>query len=91
MHLTSNPARLKELFNLDAQKSLLFSAIRLDSHPLVAPIIATVKDQDPILLVRQQEQGNIFSSGVPRNKIRFYAPWVTIDDAPLEGVEAASS
>lgn len=91
MHLTSAPATLKKLFNLDAQKSLLFSAIRLDSHPLVAPIIATVDDSDPILLVRQQEQGNILSSGVPREKIRFYAPWVTIDEAPLEGIEAAKS
>ena len=91
MHLSSAPARLKELFNVDAQRSLLFSAIRLDSHPLVAPIIAERDGEEPMLLVRQQEQGNILSAGVPREKIRFYAPWVTIDPEPLDGVEAAGS
>ncbi|MDO5506855.1 MAG: M24 family metallopeptidase [Corynebacterium casei] len=91
MHLSSSPARLKELFNVDAQRSLLFSAIRLDSHPLVAPIIAERDDEEPTLLVRQQEQGNILSAGVPREKIRFYAPWVTIDPEPLDGIEAAGS
>lgn len=91
MHLSSAPTRLKELFNVDAQRSLLFSAIRLDSHPLVAPIIAERDGEEPMLLVRQQEQGNILSAGVPREKIRFYAPWVTIDPEPLDGVEAAGS
>ncbi len=91
MHLSSAPTRLKELFNVDAQRSLLFSAIRLDSHPLVAPIIAERDGEEPTLLVRQQEQGNILSAGVPREKIRFYAPWVTIDPEPLDGIEAAGS
>lgn len=91
MHLSSSPARLKELFNVDAQRSLLFSAIRLDSHPLVAPIVADRDGEEPTLLVRQQEQGNILSAGVPREKIRFYAPWVTIDPEPLDGIEAAVS
>lgn len=91
MHLSSAPTRLKELFNVDAQRSLLFSAIRLDSHPLVAPIIAEREGEEPTLLVRQQEQGNILSAGVPREKIRFYAPWVTIDPEPLDGIEAAGS
>jgi Xaa-Pro aminopeptidase len=91
MHLSASPELLKQQFNVDAQRSLLFSAIRLDSHPLVAPIIATCDGKEPTLLVRQQEQGNILSAGVPREKIRFYAPWVTIDPAPLDGIEASSS
>lgn len=91
MRLSAHPSRLKELFDVDAQRSLLFSAIRLDSHPLVAPIIAERDGEEPTLLVRQQEQGNILSAGVPREKIRFYAPWVTIDPEPLEGIEASSS
>src|SRR5690625_4436280 len=91
MRLSAHPSRLKELFDADAQRSLLFSAFRLDSHPLVAPIIAERDGEEPTLLVRQQEQGNILSAGVPREKIRFYAPWVTIDPEPLEGIEASSS
>ncbi len=104
MHLTTNSVQLARHFNLDAQRSLLFSAIRLDSHPLVAPIIATpdgdphgatdgatVEATEPVLLVRQQEQGNVLSAGVPRDRIRFYAPWVTLDPEPLEGIDAAGS
>lgn len=91
MYLSADPAKLKNLYGIDAQQSLLFSAIRLDSHPLVAPIIAEWDDHDPILLARQQEQGNILSAGVSPADIRFYAPWVTIDPTPIEGFDAADS
>lgn len=76
--LTTDKTRLADSFGLDAQKSLLFSAIRLDSSPLVAPIVADTSEGE-VLLVRQQEQGNALSAGVPKERMRFYAPWVTID------------
>ncbi|WP_435594746.1 M24 family metallopeptidase [Tsukamurella tyrosinosolvens] len=89
--LTTDSATVFEEFGLDSQKSLLFSAIRLDSHPLVAPVIARLPGEENVLLVRQQEQGNVLSAGVDRARIRFYAPWVTIDPAPVEGIDVAPS
>lgn len=89
--LTTDRTAVREEFGLDPQKSLLFSAIRLDSHPLVSPVIARLPAGENLLLVRQQEQGNVLSAGVPRERIRFYAPWVTIDPTPIEGVEVAPS
>lgn len=90
LHLTADPKLLLDEFRLDPQRSLLFSAIRLDSHPLVAPLIAT-RGEDRVLLVRQQEQGNVLSAGVPAQRIRFYAPWVTIDPRPVADVPVADS
>ncbi|MBB5156399.1 M24 family metallopeptidase [Saccharopolyspora phatthalungensis] len=75
---------------MDARKSLLFSAIRLDSSPLVAPLIAQT-DDGTYLLVRQQEQGNALSAGVPKEQIKFYAPWVTIDHRVTAGTPVAPS
>ncbi|WP_029109829.1 aminopeptidase P family N-terminal domain-containing protein [Mycobacterium sp. URHD0025] len=90
LHLTADPKLLLDEFNLDPQRSLLFSAIRLDSNPLVSPLVATRGD-DRLLLVRQQEQGNVLSAGVPAQRIRFYAPWVTIDPRPVADVPVAES
>lgn len=90
LHLTADASKLMDEFRLDAQRSLLFSAIRLDSSPLVSPLIAARGD-DRLLLVRQQEQGNVLSAGVPAQRIRFYAPWVTIDPRPVAGVPVAES
>ena len=88
--LTTDKTRLADSFGLDAQKSLLFSAIRLDSSPLVAPIVAdTAKGE--VLLVRQQEQGNAVSAGVPKERMRFYAPWVTIDPRIVADTPASAS
>lgn len=89
--LTTDRAAVRDEFGLDPRKSLLFSAIRLDSHPLVAPVIARSPGGESVLLVRQQEQGNVLSAGVDRERVRFYAPWVTIDPSPIEGVEVSPS
>ncbi|WP_432790386.1 M24 family metallopeptidase [Brevibacterium sp. K11IcPPYGO002] len=88
--LTTDKTRLADSFGLDAQKSLLFSAIRLDSSPLVAPLIADTTDGE-VLLVRQQEQGNALSAGVPKERMRFYAPWVTIDPRIVADTPASAS
>lgn len=90
LHLTADPAQLVRHYGLDAHRSLLFSAIRLDSFPLVAPLIAQ-RGEDRFLLVRQQEQGNALSAGVPKERIRFYAPWVTIDPRVVADTPAAAS
>lgn len=90
LRITADSAQLEQLYGLNAKKSLLFSAIRLDSHPLVAPLIAT-GDNEHHLLVRQQEQGNVLSAGVPKDAIKFYAPWVTIDPRPVAGTPVAES
>ncbi|MFF0222125.1 M24 family metallopeptidase [Streptomyces sp. NPDC004629] len=78
LSLSADASQVEETYGLNARKSLLFSAIRLDSYPFVAPLIART-DKGQCLLVRQQEQGNALSAGVPKDQIRFYAPWVTID------------
>ena len=88
--LTTDKTRLADSFGLDAQKSLLFSAIRLDSSPLVAPIVADTSEGE-VLLVRQQEQGNALSAGVPKDRMRFYAPWVTIDPRIVADTPASAS
>lgn len=88
--LTTDKTRLADSFGLDAQKSLLFSAIRLDSSPLVAPIVADTAEGE-VLLVRQQEQGNALSAGVPKERMRFYAPWVTIDPRIVADTPASAS
>ena len=90
LHLTADASRVQQRYGLDAMRSLLFSAIRLDSHPLVAPLIAE-QDGQSLLLVRQQEQGNGLSAGVPADRIRCYAPWVTIDPRPVADTPAAAS
>ncbi|WP_030741856.1 M24 family metallopeptidase [Streptomyces sp. NRRL F-5135] len=90
LSLTANPSQVEETYGLNARKSLLFSAIRLDSYPLVAPLIAQT-DTDRYLLVRQQEQGNALSAGVPKDQIRFYAPWVTIDPRIVADTPASES
>ncbi|GAC70604.1 aminopeptidase P family N-terminal domain-containing protein [Gordonia soli] len=91
LRLTADATALATVFDLYPQRSLLFSAIRLDSHPLVAPLIASRDDAEQVLLVRQQEQGNVLSAGVAPERIRFYAPWVTLDPRPVEGVDVAAS
>lgn len=91
LHISANLDTLAEKFGLHPHKSLLFSAIRLDSHPLVTPLIASRDGADPTILVRQQEQGNVLSAGVPAERIRFYAPWVTIDPRPIADVVVAQS
>ncbi|MGW0180453.1 aminopeptidase P family N-terminal domain-containing protein [Nocardia sp. NPDC003345] len=90
LRITADAGQVVQTYGLDARKSLLFSAIRLDSHPFVAPLIARAGDQE-YLLVRQQEQGNALSAGVPKDKIRFYAPWVTIDPRVVADTPASPS
>ena len=90
LHLTADDALVEQHYGLNARRSLLFSAIRLDSYPLVSPLIAE-RDGERLLLVRQQEQGNALSAGVPAEQIRFYAPWVTIDPRVVEGTRVAGS
>ncbi|MFC7466638.1 hypothetical protein ACFQVA_01770 [Actinomadura keratinilytica] len=41
--------------------------------------------------MRQQEQGNALSAGVPKDRMRFYAPWVTIDPRIVADTPAAES
>lgn len=91
LRISANLDTLADEFGLHPHKSLLFSAIRLDSHPLVMPLISSRDGADPTLLVRQQEQGNVLSAGVPRERIHFYAPWVTIDPRPIADVVVAQS
>ena len=91
LRLSANLDTLASDFDLYPHRSLLFTAIRLDSHPLVRPLIATGERTEPTLLVRQQEQGNVLSAGVDPERIRFYAPWVTIDPRPIAGVDVAET
>ncbi|MDX3607783.1 MULTISPECIES: M24 family metallopeptidase [Streptomyces] len=90
LNITADATRVEKEFGLDARKSFLFSAIRLDSHPFVAPLIAQT-ETERLLLVRQQEQGNALSAGVPKDRMRFYAPWVTIDPRIVADTPAAES
>ncbi|CAM5427117.1 hypothetical protein SANTM175S_06504 [Streptomyces antimycoticus] len=90
LSLTADASQVEATYGLNARKSLLFSAIRLDSYPLVAPLIAQT-DKGQYLLVRQQEQGNALSAGVPKDQIRFYAPWVTIDPRVVADTPASMS
>lgn len=90
VNISADQERVEEEFGLDASRSLLFSIIRSDSSPFVAPLIAETED-GTYLLVRQQEQGNALSAGVPLAKMKFYAPWVTIDDRIIEDTPASPS
>ncbi|MEV7869337.1 M24 family metallopeptidase [Streptomyces sp. NPDC088124] len=90
LSLTADAAQVEQTYGLNARNSFLFSAIRLDSHPFVAPLIART-DKGQYLLVRQQEQGNALSAGVPKDRIRFYAPWVTIDPRIVADTPASAS
>ncbi|WP_280462191.1 M24 family metallopeptidase [Nocardia carnea] len=90
LSITADAGQVVRTYGLEARKSLLFSAIRLDSYPLVAPLIARTDDEE-FLLVRQQEQGNALSAGVPKDRIKFYAPWVTIDPRIIADTPAATS
>ncbi|MFI6703537.1 aminopeptidase P family N-terminal domain-containing protein [Streptomyces sp. NPDC050509] len=90
LSIVADASQVEATYGLNARKSLLFSAIRLDSHPFVAPLIAR-KDNEQFLLVRQQEQGNTLSAGVPKDQIRFYAPWVTIDPRIVADTPASAS
>ncbi|MEU6267804.1 M24 family metallopeptidase [Saccharopolyspora shandongensis] len=90
LSLTADASQVERTYGLNARKSLLFSAIRLDSHPLVAPLIAQTGNGQ-YLLVRQQEQGNALSAGVPKDQIKFYAPWVTIDPRIVADTPASAS
>ncbi|MCK1797305.1 M24 family metallopeptidase [Streptomyces sp. XM4193] len=91
LRITADVSQVEERYGLDARKSLLFSAIRLDSRPFVAPLIARDDRGEEVLLVRQQEQGNALSAGVPKERMRFYAPWVTIDPRIVADTPAAES
>jgi len=82
--------RLERDYGFRPQDRLLFSAIRLDSHRFVMPLVYE-GDEGEVLLVRQQEQGNVLSAGVPKERIRFYEPWVTIDPRPVADVDVARS
>lgn len=82
--------RLERDYGFRAEDRLLFSAIRLDSHRFVLPLIYEGDDAE-VLLVRQQEQGNVVSAGVAKDRLRFYEPWVTIDPRPVADVAVASS
>ncbi|MEU1304493.1 M24 family metallopeptidase [Streptomyces shenzhenensis] len=90
LSITADASQVEETYGLNARKSLLFSAIRLDSYPFVAPLIART-DKGQYLLVRQQEQGNALSAGVPKDQIKFYAPWVTIDPRVVADTPVAQS
>jgi Xaa-Pro aminopeptidase len=90
LSLTADASQVEATYGLNARKSLLFSAIRLDSHPFVAPLIART-DNHQYLLVRQQEQGNALSAGVPKDRMRFYAPWVTIDPRVVADTPVSAS
>ncbi|TXL83822.1 M24 family metallopeptidase [Streptomyces sp. IB2014 016-6] len=90
LSLIADASQVEAAYGLNARKSFLFSAIRLDSYPFVAPLIAQT-DKQRYLLVRQQEQGNALSAGVPKEEIRFYAPWVTIDPRIVADTPASAS
>lgn len=90
LRIVCDAQAVADRFGFEPLSSLLFTSIRLDSHRFVTPLIVE-GDGDDILLVRQQEQGNVLSSGVDPAQIRFYDPWVTIDQRIVEDTEAASS
>lgn len=85
-----DPDRIERDYGFRPQDRLLFSAIRLDSHRFVLPLVYE-GDQGTTLLVRQQEQGNVLSAGVPAEQIRFYEPWVSIDPRPVAEYPASPS
>lgn len=87
MKLTNNRDRLQQEYGLDPLTQMLFSQIRLDSYPFVLPLIAELNGEQ-ILLVRQQEYGNVLSQGLDLSKVKFYEPWVNIDERVLAGKHA---
>lgn len=99
IHLTCSNEKLIEQFGLDPQRNMLFPAIRLDSRAFVTPLIArsidatgkTVEGTEEYLLARQQERGNLQSAGVDLDKVRFYDPWVNLDERIVAGLPVAES
>ncbi|MBB5749505.1 M24 family metallopeptidase [Micrococcus sp. TA1] len=90
LRIVCDPQAVADRYGFHPLESMLFTAIRLDSHRFVIPLIAEQDGRD-VLLVRQQEQGNVFSAGVSPEQVRFYEPWVTIDARIIEDSEAAPS
>ena len=64
---------------------LLFTQIRLDAQPFITPMILRDGDTERVV-VRQQETGNMLSSGANLDDLVFYEPWVSIDRRVLEGI-----
>ena len=80
---------IKARFGLDPIGQLLFTTIRLDSGRMVTPVLADLGDTQ-YLLARQQELGNILSSGVALEDLKLYDPYVTFEDS-LKTVAASAS
>ncbi|WP_336646847.1 M24 family metallopeptidase [Microbacterium sp. USHLN186] len=64
---------------------LLFTQIRLDAQPFITPMILRDGDTERVV-VRQQETGNMMSSGANLDDLLFYEPWVSIDRRVLDGI-----
>lgn len=87
MRLISNVDAIRATYGLDPVAQLLFTNIRLDSRKMVTPFLAETKSGQ-FLMARQQEMGNLLSSGLKQEDLKFYEPWVTIDKSITEGVTA---
>lgn len=85
MRLVSNVEVIQATYGLDPVAQLLFTNIRLDSRRMVTPLLAETKS-GRFLMARQQEMGNLLSSGLEQKDLKFYEPWVTIDESITAGV-----
>ena len=78
MRLTNNLAAIQHEFGFDPLERLLFANIRRDAVKIVTPIIAE-RDNEKLLLVRQQETASVLFAGVPRERVRFHSEWIAFD------------
>ena len=85
MRLISKVETIRETYGLDPVAQLLFTNIRLDSRKMVTPLLAETKS-GRFLMARQQEMGNLLSAGIQHADLKFYEPWVTIDESITAGV-----
>ena len=89
MKLICDVDAIKARFGLDPVGQLLFTTIRLDARRMVTPVLADLGDTQ-LLLARQQELGNILSSGVALDDLKLYDPYVTFEDR-LKTVTASAT
>ncbi|WP_449278913.1 M24 family metallopeptidase [Leucobacter sp. GX24907] len=88
MRLNNNAEAIQQEFGFDPQERLLFANIRRDAVKIVRPIIAE-RDDEKLLLVRQQETASVLFAGVPQERVRFHSEWIAFDRRIVAGYEVA--
>lgn len=88
--LVSDVDAIRARFDVDVVGRLLFTAIRRDARPLVTPMLLSTPQGDR-LIARQQETGNLLSSGMHADDLVLYEPWVSIDARVTASMPAAAT